>query len=363
MSYLNKSIRFLFTCLILALLGIGLVDYLTNFDENECSMTYMFQPPNLIEIPLDSHIDKQFPFYKLYLYCEGYDCQKLTDSAASNKVKLNKPGNIPILFITGNADSHKQVRSLASVALDKSRQNNNRQTINFQYFTISFNEELSALYGQVLQKQSDYTKHCIKHILTLYLGIKQEVKRPKSVLVIGNSMGGLVARSLFVHSPQVDFDTQLVHTIITQATPHKKSVINFDKEIDEFYSKVNSIWFGRNQTTSSNSNLNRVLLISLYGGFRDILVRSDLANLNDMQSPAKLLSIQTSSLSHVWRSIDHRCMSWCRELVLATNRALFDLVDRENTMQLKSDLGQRLYVFKSYFEHGFYFTPENDQQK
>ncbi len=178
-------IRFLLTLFILFLLGTGIFDYLQNFDVNECSMTYMFQNPDLIPVTLPNHLDAKFPNYKLFLYCEGADC------AHNEQLHFTKPGNIPVLFVTGNADSHKQVRSMASVAADMSR-HSPYKNVKFLYFTISFNEELSALYGPLLTRQTEFTKHCVEHILTLFRDTKPTTKRPKSVLIIGNSMGGLV---------------------------------------------------------------------------------------------------------------------------------------------------------------------------
>lgn len=192
---LQIFVRLVIIVSILCALGIGIVDYLKNVDENECSMTWMQQPISLIPVPLDPQIQAKFPFYKLYLYCESTDCHEY------ESLRFTRPAEIPVLFITGNADSHKQVRSLASIASNKALKTKySRRGIRFHYFTISFNEELSALYGPILSAQTEYAKHSIKHILGLFSGIKPEEKRPKSVLVVGNSMGGVIARGLFVRS-------------------------------------------------------------------------------------------------------------------------------------------------------------------
>lgn len=188
-------VRVLIVVALLCLLGIGIVDYLKNVDENDCSLTYMKQPISLIPVPIDPQIQAQFPFYKLYLYCESFECHEY------ESLRFTRSAEIPALFITGNADSHKQVRSLASIASHKAlKQKYARLGVRFHYFTIFFNEELSALYGPILHAQTEYTKHCIKHILGLFRGVNPEEKRPKSVLVVGNSMGGVIARGLFVRS-------------------------------------------------------------------------------------------------------------------------------------------------------------------
>uniref|UniRef100_T1JLC1 GPI inositol-deacylase n=1 Tax=Strigamia maritima TaxID=126957 RepID=T1JLC1_STRMM len=151
-----------------ALLLIGVYDYLTNFESNYCNMTYMYETPEYIPIPLHPDVHKQFPHYKLYLYGEGtksYD-------------------GIPVLFIPGNAGSYKQVRSLASVAYRMSV----KYSFHFNYFSVDLNEEYSALYGLTLQAQTEFVHASIKRILKLYQTSK--TSSPCSVILVGHSMGG-----------------------------------------------------------------------------------------------------------------------------------------------------------------------------
>ena len=78
--------RIILTVFILTLIGLGTFDYLQNVDPNECSMTYMFQNPNLIPVRLPQKIEKRFFNYKLYLYCEGNHCP------ANENLRFTKPG-------------------------------------------------------------------------------------------------------------------------------------------------------------------------------------------------------------------------------------------------------------------------------
>jgi glycosylphosphatidylinositol deacylase len=59
------------------------------------------------------------------------------------------------LFFAGNAGSFKQVRSLASVALRKAIDMTKYKT-HFDFFTLDFGEEMSAIYGPVLDDQSNF---------------------------------------------------------------------------------------------------------------------------------------------------------------------------------------------------------------
>jgi glycosylphosphatidylinositol deacylase len=75
------------------------------------------------------------------------------------------------------------VRSLASVAYRKALDSKKR--FHFDFFTIDFNEEFSALFGGVLNQQTSFTSKCINHILGLYQNNKE---KPSSVVLIGHSM-------------------------------------------------------------------------------------------------------------------------------------------------------------------------------
>ncbi|RNA32922.1 GPI inositol-deacylase [Brachionus plicatilis] len=332
---LKSFIRVILVAIILVSLGFGIVDYLKNFDQNECSMTYMYEYPRLIPINLDD--DAHFINYKLYLYCEGYFCQKFEN------LRFTESGLVPVLFITGNADSHMQVRSLASVSLDKSKTKSPKKK--FLFFTISFNEELSALYGPVIEKQTIYARRCIQKILSLF-DKTPEQSRPKKVLIIGNSMGGIVARNILLPRHDDSFDLNSVDTIITKSSPHIRPVVNIDFKMSQIYQDINTYWLN-----SSENGLKNVVLVSLYGGHRDILVRSGLSNIKDWsgKSMATVISSYTPSIPFVWRSIDHRCMAWCRELILTVTRALFDLVDSK-TGQIHEKKQTRQAILSKHFD-------------
>lgn len=58
------------------------------------------------------------------------------------------------------------VRSLGSIALRKAEDIDFKYHFNF--FSVNFNEELVALYGGSLQRQTKFVHECIKIILKLY---------------------------------------------------------------------------------------------------------------------------------------------------------------------------------------------------
>ncbi|XP_035828365.1 GPI inositol-deacylase isoform X2 [Aplysia californica] len=303
---------------LVSIIGAGIYDVLTNFEQNGCEMTYMYEYPEYQEIALGK-LRKEYPTYRLFIYGEG-------------NLKLD---GIPVLFIPGNAGSYKQVRSLGSVSLRMSEHPQVRA--HFNYFVVDFNEELSALYGGVLDKQTEFVHHCLKKILSFYSGAKSP---PSSVVLVGHSMGGIIARALFTLP---DFDSSMVNTIITQATPHQRPVAPVDIHLEKFYSKVNQYW-----RDNSLSSVRHVTIVSTGGGYRDIQVRYGLSALDGIVALDRAVSASTMAIPKAWVSTDHLCAVWCRQMVLLTKRALFDIVD-EKTLQVSEDTEVRMKAFQHHF--------------
>ncbi|KAH9519755.1 hypothetical protein Btru_070832 [Bulinus truncatus] len=267
---------------ILSVICLGFYDYLTHFEENGCEMTYMYEYPKYVNIELSQEKNENdFPHYSLYIYGEGDYANQLRG--------LHLKG-IPVLFIPGNAGSHKQVRSLGSVALRMSERINNK--IHFNYFVADFNE------------------------------------------------GGVIARALFTLP---DFDSSLANTIITQATPHQRPVAAVDVDLYQFYKNVNNYW-----RVHASTSLRHVTVVSTGGAYRDIQVRYGLTVLDGIVTPDRAISVSTTAVPKAWVSTDHLCSVWCRQMVLLTKRAMFDIVDRKS-LQVSTDPELRMKVFRYHF--------------
>uniref|UniRef100_A0A8C3CET7 GPI inositol-deacylase n=1 Tax=Cairina moschata TaxID=8855 RepID=A0A8C3CET7_CAIMO len=277
------------------------------------------------KIKLPKKTARRYPAYELYLYGEG-------NYAEENK-NLVLTG-IPVLFLPGNAGSYKQVRSLGSIALRKAEDLDFKYHFNF--FTVNFNEELVALYGGTLQRQTKFVHECIKVILKLY---RDREFAPSSVAIVGHSMGGLVARALLTLK---NFKPELINLLITQATPHVAPVMPLDKYITDFYTAVSNHWILNAQ------ELRNLTTLSVAGGFRDYQVRSGLAFLPRLSQQDSALSVVSSAVPRAWASTDHLSIVWCKELILATIRAFFDLID-ENTRQITEDPKKRMSVLNHHF--------------
>ncbi|XP_063198584.1 GPI inositol-deacylase isoform X1 [Chroicocephalus ridibundus] len=315
----------LFYGVLAALVLLGVRDVLFLYEENRCSMTYMYEYPEYLKIKLPKKTARRYPVYELYLYGEG-------NYAEENKNLFLR--GIPVLFLPGNAGSYKQVRSLGSIALRKAEDVDFKYHFNF--FSVNFNEELVALYGGSLQRQTKFVHECIKVILKLY---RDREFAPTSVAIVGHSMGGLVARALLTLK---NFKPELINLLITQATPHVAPVMPLDKYLTDFYTAVNNHWILKAQ------DLRNLTTLSVAGGFRDYQVRSGLAFLPRLSQHDSALSVVSSAVPRAWASTDHLSIVWCKELILATIRAFFDLID-ENTRQITEDPKKRMSVLNHHF--------------
>lgn len=333
-SYISKTqhlVLIIWLAAFAAFALIGFRDFLTNLEENRCDMTWMYEWPRYIKVPLWKGTAKRFPKYALYLYGEG---------EYADRSKGLKLFGIPVLFIPGNAGSYKQARSLASVALRKAESLTSK--VHFNYFTADLDESLSGLFGGVLYEQTEFIRICVTRILWLYKKIENP---PTSVVLVGHSMGGLIARGLFT-LPK--FEPSVVHTIITFGTPHRHPVLSLDPQLMDYYETVNSFWRSQAFSNDTEKRLENITLVSVSGGLRDVLVRSSSSSMNHLASQSQAISLVTTSVPKVWLSIDHLCLCWCRQLVLVTNRALFDMIDPRNR-QIMENKQHRMKIFQHYF--------------
>ncbi|CAJ0638264.1 1155_t:CDS:10 [Entrophospora sp. SA101] len=288
-------------------------------DPKGCNLSYM-HPYYIKQNGFDSEQTRFAGKYSLYLYRDQpYDTS-------------NQPLGIPALFIPGNAGSYKQVRSIAAETSKLYYEVISKQSRSF----VDFNEEYSALHGHSLCEQAEYLNDAIRYILSLYPSIRksqqtssssQPYPDPTAVILIGHSMGGVVARTLF-QTP--NFQPGSINTILTMSTPHTLPPASFDWKIN---------------TESSSNSLMDVTLISIAGGNLDTIVCSDSTNINSLVPDSNGFTVFTTSIPKVWTSMDHQCILWCEQLVKVVANTLLNIVDiRRSTQTIPTS--QRMKVFR-----------------
>ncbi|XP_011310677.1 GPI inositol-deacylase [Fopius arisanus] len=322
---------FILSVFIFIVYILGGLHYLSSLEENTCDLTYMFEYPQYVRIELDDKIEKRHPRYALYAYGEGF---------VTDKLRKKQFTGIPVLFIPGNAGSHEQVRSLASVSLRLGIKR--RTSYHFDYFSVSLAEGYSALYGGVLGDQTSFVAESIQRILKLY-------RKKSEIVLIGHSMGGIVAKAALLHNNPNN--KTLASLLITLATPHVPRVA-FDKTTCDFYHQVNNRARDLQKLGTS--------VISIGGGSRDVMVTTP-----QMIDPHADLNLIGSSIPDCWKALDHLSILWCRQFVIPLVRALFDSVDIEKGNAVISyDHNTRLQAFNYHLTSRYsnkYWTHYNER--
>lgn len=295
---------------------------------NNCQMVYMYESYATLS-GFNSRFSRMGSKYSLLYYREGNGVD--TDTI---------PSGIPVLFIPGNAGSYRQARSLASYC-----SNADKSLPRLDFFTADFKEDFTAFHGRTLLDQAEYLNDAIEYILSLYEGT-DSVPAPSSVIVIGHSMGGIVARTLLTLPNYVQ---DSINTIITLSTPHVLPPLSFDRDLVLIYEKVNQYWrYSSSDPLTSRSPLGNVALISLTGGQSDNMVPSDLTSVSSIVYPDHGFTTFTYTIPDVWLEIDHLAIVWCGQLRDTIGRALLALVDPYSGTKTKP-LGERMAVLKSHF--------------
>ena len=272
-----------------------------------------------------------------------------------------------MLFIPGNAGSYKQVRPIAAEAAnyfhDFLAQDDaaiDAGVRNLDFFTVDFNEDITAFHGQTLLDQAEYLNEAVRYILSLYADPQRatrdnQLPDPSSVIILGHSMGGIVARAMLV---QPNYQTNSINTIITMSAPHARPPVTFDGQIVQIYEEINAYWRrAYTQKWANNNPLWHVTLVSIAGGSLDTVVPSDYASLESLVPETHGFTAFTTGIATVWTSMDHQAILWCDQFRKVVARALYDIVDVHRPSQTKPR-ADRMRVFKKSFLSGMEPTCE-----
>lgn len=304
--------------------------------------------------------------YSLYLYREG----GIDEDAKVGGLRLVysrtqayelQVKGVPVLFIPGNAGSYKQVRPLAAEAAqffhDSVQQDTKALkagTRSLDFFTVDFNEDITAFHGQTLLDQAEYLNEAVAYILSLYHDPRRsrrdpELPDPSSVILIGHSMGGIVARTMLTVS---NYQSNSINTIITMSAPHARPPVSFDADIVHTYGNINNYWRQAYlQKWANNNPLWHVTLISIAGGGLDTVVPSDYADLSSLVPDTHGFTVFTSTIPNVWTGADHLSILWCDQVRKVIVRSLIEAVDVHRSGQTRPR-AERMRIFKRWYLTG-----------
>ncbi|CAR21156.1 Bst1p [Lachancea thermotolerans CBS 6340] len=307
--------------LVLLVVAASFFKKFTGADSPKCRSIYMY--PSYARIDgFDERFTKLAKKYHLYLYREqGKDREPLEN----NLIQLD---GVPVLFIPGNAGSFKQARSIAAASadmyFDEPELIDNHWTKNLDFFTADFNEDFTAFHGRSLLDQAEYLNDAIKYILSLYSANEDRTEpQPQSVLVLGHSMGGVVAR---VMPTLKNFVPESINSYITLSAPHTASPVTFDGDMLKIYESTSKFWKSQFSDNSSFFSQN-VSLISITGGVLDTTLPADLTLVEDIIPYSNGFTTYTTTIPQVWTPIDHLAIVWCDQLRKVLAKLLLETVD------------------------------------
>lgn len=287
---------------------------------------------------------------------------------------------VPLLFIPGNGGSYKQVRSLAAES-DRAYQGGpleqtfyqeeegeelfrvpDRYVSKLDWFAVDLEEEHSAMDGQILEEQTEYVVFAVHRILQLYKESRDALSKegaetsgslPSSVILVGHSMGGFVARAAVVHP---HLRKGVVETILTLSSAHQSPPLPLQPSLGRYYHFINQEWRKGYLTQTghqlSEPELSHVIVISIQGGIHDYQVRSKLESLDGIVPSSNRLVIGSTGMKNVWLSMEHQTILWCNQLVVQVSHTLLSLIDQRNGQPFPSTL-KRLTVFTKMLHSRF----------
>lgn len=229
----------------------------------------------------------------------------------------------------GNAGDFKQVRSIASSAsrqffnVDDSKSSHEEWAKPLDFFArssqlsdtrltwkVDFNEDFSAFHAQTLEEQGHFLASIIPHVLSAYRHTPPN-QRPSRVMLLGHSMGGIVAR---LAASLVDNTT--IDAIITMSTPHQSPPLPFESTMEDIYSTVNS----------ASYRAPHPLLVSICGGVSDTQIVSDSCALSkELIEVDDGFAVFTTAIPGVWTGVEHQATVWCHQLRWRVARAMLDM--------------------------------------
>ena len=268
---------------------------------------------------------------------------------------------VPILFIPGNAGSYKQARCLAFESASYFHSNIQQDPgalktglTSLDFFTVDFNEDFSAFHGQTILDQAEYLNDAVAYILSLYHDPRRSQRDPglpdpSSVILVGHSMGGVVARTMLTMS---NYQSNSINTIVTMSAPHARPPVSVDAESVRTYKRINEYWRQAYTQKWANDNpLWHVTLISIAGGGLDTVVPSDFASLESLVPSTHGFTVFTSGIPNVWTGADHIQTTWCVQLMKPIVRSIFKTLDVHRPGQTKPR-AERMRIFKRCYLTG-----------
>jgi hypothetical protein len=199
---------------------------------------------------------------------------------------------------------------------------------------------LSAFQSESIQDQAFIANEAVQFILAKYK--EQKKITPKGVLIIGHSMGGIVARNMMTLS---NYQPGSVLDIITLSTPHREPPIPLYRPLGQMYSDLNTFWRLEHRSNGKTANIS---LISIGGGTRDTILDSSLTDVSLFANPNASIHTYSSGTPRIWSSADHESAVWCDQILQSITFAAIDLyLAEDDSIESRMRILNRIFMDKS----------------
>jgi len=140
--------------------------------------------------------------------------------------------------------------------------------------------------------------------------------KPTRIILLGHSMGGIVARLASLH-----MDNSTIEAIVTMSTPHAVPPVAFESKMDTLYNRINA--------ASHSSPF--PLLVSICGGVSDTQILSESCALpSSLIRPEDGFAVYSTDIPGAWTGVEHQAMVWCDQVRWRVARALLDMADAKS---------------------------------
>ncbi|KAL0021017.1 hypothetical protein WJX77_007158 [Trebouxia sp. C0004] len=255
-------------------------------DHGKCIMTYMW--PSYHSLTGLAILGQQYEFY---LYKEGR--QSLSNSRKVMRWQLH----LDLLYCFFMA-----VMAVTNRSAD-------------------FKEEMSAFDGAILERQTSFAVDCVKWLRQHY---RQTYAADMPVVLVGHSMGGLVARAAAIALASEAESGQSILAIITLAAPHQQAPANVHAPLHAFYSRLQRAAAVGTSPGAAEAGFGKanVPLLSVAGGAKDMLVLPELNALIGVWPDELTVEADVRDMPGIWVSADHQSLVWCNQLVILMAKML-----------------------------------------
>ncbi|KAG5020417.1 hypothetical protein JHK87_016272 [Glycine soja] len=186
-------------------------------------------------------------------------------------------------------------------------------TSRLDWFVVNLEGEHSAMDGAILEEHTEYVVYAIHKIWDQYkvsydAGTRESVavsgSLPKSVILVGHSMGGFVAKAAIIH-PRL-----------------RKSAVEI-ASLGHYFARANSEWIKGYKVQTTNTGhyvsdlvLSHVVVVSISSAYNDYQVRSKLTSPDNIVPSTHGFMISSTAMKNVWLSMEHQAILWCNQLVV-----------------------------------------------